>query len=163
MDKFLSKHKWIVLLIAAVLIVLSGVGIAGAQRLEPIELQPYYILMDGEEQVGLVYALDSGWVLADEDGLEYTCECQGCDNATEVLAYATNIPKDGPTPTNGSVDTPVPPVDTPVPPVDTPVPPVDTPIPPDDSRANCGKGNGPEGADPNENACGKKTGEENDA
>ena len=43
----------------------------------------------------------------------------------------------------------------------TPVP-SDTPEPTEKPKANCGLGNGPEGADPNENACGKKTGEDNE-
>ena len=59
------------------------------------------------------------------------------------------------TPTPGPGPDPTP---TQIPP--TPVEP--TPTPENEAKANCGLGNGPEGADPNENACGKKTGEENE-
>jgi len=69
-----------------------------------------------------------------------------------------------PTPTPPT-KTPTPPTDTPTPPTDTPTPPTPTdtpPPPPPKPKANCGLGNLEEGADPNENACGKKTGEENE-
>ena len=64
--------------------------------------------------------------------------------------------------------TPTPPTKTPTPPTDTPTPPTPTdtptppPPPPEKTKANCGLGNLEEGADPNENACGKKTGEDNE-
>lgn len=73
--------------------------------------------------------------------------------------------KQCPTPTPPT-ETPTPPTDTPTPPTDTPTPPTPTdtptPPPPKKTKANCGLGNYDEGADPNDNACGKKTGEENE-
>lgn len=47
-------------------------------------------------------------------------------------------------------------------PTHTPVLPTVTPEPTEKAKANCGLGNKEEGADPNENACGDKTGEENE-
>jgi hypothetical protein len=163
----MNKYLAIVLIVA--MICMAVVAVAEAQPDEPIELRPSYILMDelqgGDIRRGVVYAFDGGWILADADDLVYTCGCEVCDDeAIEALTYATIVSKDGPTPTNKPPSEPTP-VDTPIPPVDTPVPPIDTPVPPTDepeTKANCGLGNGPEDADPNENACGKKTGEENE-
>jgi hypothetical protein len=118
---------------------------AGAGQV-PQDLQPTFRLMDGDRNVGLVYGLDSGWVVMNIDKAGnidsfYTCGCfEGVCNVTEAI----------PTPTP---DVPTPP---------PPPTPTATATPEDESKANCGLGNNEEGADPNDNACGKKTGEENE-
>ncbi len=91
-------------------------------------------------------------------------ECEDICNVPTVVPY-TPTPTDdpnGPTPTSPPVHTEVPNTPTPEP-SSTPPPPQPTPTPKvDKPKANCGLGNLEEGADPNENACGKKTGEENE-
>ena len=138
MDKFFVKHKWFILLITAVLIVLSSVGIAGAQSAKPVELQPSFILMDGEREVGLVYALDDGWILADGNDLVYTCGCSSLECIEEII--------------NGD-ETPTPP-----PPPTTPPPPEPTEKP----KCNRGIGNDSEGCDPG-NSSGQGQGQGRDA
>lgn len=149
-----TKLKWLlvgVLLFVGTMLIVA-VNIVQAQAQGPIELQPYYHLNDGEYGLGRVWALDSGWLIDTSNGLIYTCGCEGCDES-ELLTYETSIPT---TNTPSTDPTPVPPTPTPV------IEPTPTPEPEDKAKANCGPGNGPEGADPNENACGKKTGEENE-
>ena len=146
-----TKLNWLLvtlLLFLGALLVIA-VGVVQAQSSQPVELQPSYILMDGEEPLGVVYGLDYGWLILTEDSAIYTC---GCGEYDELLPYATPIL---PTNTPRTDPTPVPPTATPV------VEPTPTPEE-KKAKANCGLGNGPEGADPNENACGKNTGEENE-
>jgi len=86
-DRLLRKHKWFVILIAVVLVVLAGASLGSAQSDEPITLQPSFILMDefkgGEIRRGVVYAFDGGWILADGDNLVYTYGCRKCGEITE--------------------------------------------------------------------------------
>jgi len=162
MDTALRKHKWFVLLIVVALLVLVGANLGSAQMDEPIELQPYYILMDGEDQVSLVYALDGGWVLADGDSLVYTCGCNGCE--VEEIDYF--VPSEE---TPGPYDTPVPtdPPPTDPPPTDPPPtdPPPTDPPPTEEPKEKCnrGPGNDSEGCDPG-NSGGKpgSAGEDNE-
>ena len=127
-------NKYLAAVLIVAMIALAIVSIANAQPQEPIELQPYWILMDGEEKVGLVYGLDWGSLVVKDDNLLYTC---GCDECTpDEVGYL--VPENTP----GPHDTPVP-NDTPVP---TDPPPVDTPIPPEPVvRCDAGGGNGSEG------------------
>lgn len=133
------------LIVLAMLVVAACLVTFAASALpdEPIELQPYYLLMDGEYGRGVVYALDYGWLVVTSSGTIYTCGCEECtvDEMVKVLTYETPIPSTNPTPT-----------------IPVPI----EPTPAENVKANCGLGNGSEGADPNENACGKKTGEENE-
>ena len=130
-------------LIAALLIVLMSAlivaGIAFASQTQ--DLQPAYRLMDGDEELGVVYWLDYGMLIVTNNSTLYTCGCEEDIPCNQPSITPTNIPV---TPTE--------------PPVETPT----TPEPTEKPKANCGLGNGPEGADPNENACGKKTGEDNE-
>lgn len=163
MDKLLRKHKWFVILVVIVLVVLTGASLGSAAPSEPIELQPYYILMDGEDKVGLVYALDGGWVLADGNDLVYTCGCDGCE--VEEVGYF--VPDETPGPNDTPVPTDPPPTEPPPtdpPPTDPPPTeptPVDTPEP--KQKCNRGGGNLSEGCDPG-NSGGKpgNAGEENE-
>ena len=85
-----------------VMLAFVGVGMALAQALEPVELQPTFILMDGTEQVGLVYGLDYGWVVNVDGTTFYTCGCneEVCTTYTEVVTVEpTDEPYDPPDPT----------------------------------------------------------------
>ena len=140
--------------VVAAVLVLCAVVVFGANAGggEPIELQPAYRLMDGDEQVGLVFWLDYGNVIVTDSGTVYTCGCE-VDCGYEVL------PSDTPVPTEETPE----PRDTPTnEPTLPPPPPTEEPQPTQMAKANCGLGNREEGVDPNENACGKKTGEENE-
>lgn len=150
-----TKAKWFltgVLLFVGIMLIVA-VNIAQAQSPAPIELQPTFILMDGEEKLGVVYGLDYGWLVLTDGNQLYTCGCEEECDESELLAYETPIPATN-TPTTDP--TSIPPTPTPI------IEPTPTPEPEEKAKANCGLGNGPEGADPNENACGKKTGEENE-
>ena len=80
--------------------------------------------------------------------LECFCSCE--------VNCATILPSDTPVPTEETPE----PRDTPT--KEPTLPPTEEPQPTQMAKANCGLGNREEGADPNENACGKKTGEENE-
>ena len=151
-----NVKKYLAILILVLAIALVSVMLVSAQKQEPVELQPYYILMDGEDKVGLVYALDGGWVLADGNDLVYTCGCDGC----EVEEIGHFVPEETP----GPHDTPVPTDPPPTDPPPTDPPPTDPP-PTEEPKKKCnrGGGNSSEGCDPG-NSGGKpgNAGEDNE-
>ena len=61
------------------------------------ELQPTFRLMNGEEEIGLVYGLDYGWLVVRGEEMLYTC---GCDeelcNTLVVPPVVTDEPRDEP-------------------------------------------------------------------
>ena len=141
---------------AIVLVILAGASLGSAQSNEPITLHPDYILVTGVEDreltKGYIYAFDGGWILADDDGLVYTCGCNGCE-VEEVVLNGTPEPNDTPVPT----DPPTTPPPTDPPPTDPP--PTEEPV----AKCNRGTGNGAEGCDPG-NSGGKpgSAGEDNE-
>ena len=143
--------RYVVPLIMLVLLILS-VSIVYAQANEPVELQPSFILMDGEEKIGAVWSLDGGWVVDTDSTSFYTCGCMS-DVCTYEPEYVppTDPPDDDPTP--------VPPT-----PTDEPTPPPTEP-PSDDEKCNRGIGNGSENCDPGNSSGqgkgqGRKAGED---
>jgi hypothetical protein len=93
-----------------------------------------------------------------ENGVVLDCFCPCEVNCGyEVLPSNTDEPekKETPEPRDTPTDEPT----LPPPPTQEPT---DEPQPTQMAKANCGLGNREEGKDPNENACGKKTGEENE-
>lgn len=142
--------------LVVIIVALAVVGIAGAQS-GTKTLYPSHRLVNTEGELifeGWFIQNDSMSCIQMSNGNFFCCCGAGC-SIEEIEILETVVPKD-PTPTPKSpTGTPV------IPPTDTPVPiPSDTPEP--ETNANCGVGNLDEGADPNENACGKKTGEENE-
>lgn len=140
--------KSLAVLIVMVLIALAAYSWASAGAREPIELQPYYHLSDGEYGLGRVWALDGGWIIDTSNGLIYTCGCGGCDES-ELLSYATsvspaNTPSADPTPTPPTSTSVIEPTPTPI------IEPTLTPEPED--KAKCNRGhrntNDGEGCDP---------------
>ena len=112
------KQKWIYVLLAIAILV-GGVAYAQATQ----DLQPTFRLMDGEEEMGLVWGLDYGWVIMSGEEPIYTCGCNipGCDEC--------------------ECD----PIKTPTPPTETPPPP---PTEEPNESCNRGIGNGAEDCDP---------------
>lgn len=145
------RDKLLILALVLIVVLLASFTIAEAQGATQT-LYPSYRLVNTEGEL-----IFEGWNVQ-RDGLDCLQMSNGnlfccCDAGCSIEEY---IPV--PTSTRGVND----PTPTPMTPTDTPVtPPTDTPEPPP-VKANCGLGNLDEGADPNDNACGKKTGEENE-
>ncbi len=109
------------------------------------------------------YNPEIGWfcIRDVELGVHFCEPIDPCCNQDCSSPEPTLIPPTDPTPTPPT-PVPTPPDPTPVP-TSTPEPvPSPTPKPEKTKHPNCGPGNDSEGADPNENACGDTTGEEND-
>ena len=94
------------------------------------ELQPTYRLMNGDEELGVVYALDYGWLILTGEDTLYVCGCDGCYATQEPTAAPTDEPTQEPTvvPTDEPTKTPKP-----------------TQEPTDKPKCNSGRGNGSEG------------------
>ena len=138
--------------VAVILVLLLCAGIvygASAQREGPIELQPYWKFMNGEEEFGLGWAFDGGTLIMTEGGLLFTCGCEECYVETEVAPTPTGRP--------GQTATVVP-----TDPVSTPTPEDTPPPPPSTTKCNRGLGNDSEGCDPG-NSAGQGQGEGRDA
>ena len=140
-----------------IVVVVSGVG---AQAQEPIDLQPTYRLMNGEEEMGLVYGLDYGWLVLTESSLLFTCGCEeDCDVRARLVETAV-LPTSTGRPGKTTTVVPTKPVDTPTP-EDTPT------LPPSTTKCNRGIGNDSEGCDPGNSSgqgqgVGRAAGEDRD-
>jgi hypothetical protein len=100
----------------------------------PEVLQPSFILMNGDEEVGLVYGFDLGWIIVDDDGnMIYTC---GCSEGGELYDEPCPLPPtEEPDPTGTPVSTSTP-------------EPTETPVPTEPPHCNQGRGNGDDGCSP---------------
>ena len=76
-------------MIAVVVLAILASGTAFAVQAhgqEPIELQPTYVLMNGDEEMGLVYGLDYGWLILTPNDTLY--ESGSVSTNVETTHYA---------------------------------------------------------------------------
>ncbi len=127
------------LIVALLIVLISALIIAGiAFASQTQDLQPAYRLMNGDEELGVVYWLDYGLLIITDNSTLYTC---GCEEDIPCNQPSINKPPTDTPPTKPPVATE--PTDRPP----TPVP-SDTPEPTEKPKCNRGLGNGAENCDP---------------
>jgi hypothetical protein len=121
--------KKLIYLFLVLALAYAGVAFAGGGTQE---LWPTYRLVDNGKELGVVYALDGGWLILTEEDILYVCGCEA--GPCGVTVTNSQEPTDEPTSTPVPTDDPTP--------VPTDVP---TQEPTKKPKCNSGRGNGSEG------------------